>query len=79
MRPILRVPLLLLWIAGGLVLILLPWSNLWDANYYLYQYPTLGLLLKNAYLRGAVSGLGFLNVLLSFEAFRHGTSVAKRS
>jgi len=75
----LRVPLLLLWIAGGLVLILLPWSNLWDANYYLYQYPTLGLLLKNAYLRGAVSGLGFMNVLLSFEAFRHGTSVAKRS
>jgi len=79
MRPILRVPLLLLWIAGGLLLILLPWSNLWDANYYLYQYPTLGLLLKNAYLRGAVSGLGFMNVLLSLEAFRHGTSVAKRS
>jgi hypothetical protein len=80
MRRILRVPLLLFWIACGLVLILLPWSNYWDANYYIYQYPSLGLVLKNAYLRGAVSGLGFMNVLLSLEAFRHGTSsVAKRS
>jgi len=80
MRRILRVPILLLWIAFGLVLILLPWSSFWDSNYYLYQYPDLGLLLKNAYLRGAVSGLGFMNVLLSLEAFRHGTSsVAKRS
>lgn len=75
-----RVPLLLIWITCGLVLILLPWSNYWDANYYIYQYPSLGLVLKNAYFRGAVSGLGFMNVLLSLEAFRHGTSsVAKRS
>ena len=73
-------PLLLLWIVFGLALILVPWSNFWDANYYLYEYPILGLLLKNAYLRGAVSGLGFMNVLLSLEAFRRGTSsVAKRS
>jgi hypothetical protein len=47
MRQILRVPLLLLWIGFGLALILVPWSNFWDANYYLYQYPALGLLVKN--------------------------------
>jgi len=80
MTRLLRLPLLLLWIVFGLSLILVPWSNFWDANYFLYQYPSLGLLLKNAYLRGAVSGLGFMNVLLSLEAFRHGTSsLAKRS
>jgi hypothetical protein len=80
MRRIVRVPLLLIWIGFGLALILVPWSNVWDANYYLYQYPALGLVLRNAYLRGAVSGLGFMNVLLSLEAFRHGTSsVANRS
>lgn len=80
MSRLLRVPLLLLWIAFGLALILVPWSSFWDANYYLYQYPSLGLVLKNAYLRGAVSGLGFMNVLLSLEAFRRRTiSVAKRS
>lgn len=80
MSRILRVPLLLLWIVFGLALILVPWSNIWDANYFFYQYPALGLVLKNAYFRGAVSGLGFMNVLLSLEAFRHRTtSVAKRS
>jgi len=80
MTRLLRVPLLLLWIVFGLTLILVPWSTFWDANYFLYQYPSLGILLRNAYLRGAISGLGFMNVLLSLEAFRHGTSsVAKRS
>ena len=79
MTRYLRVPLLLLWIVFGLALILVPWSNFWDANYFLYQYPSLALVLKNAYLRGAVSGLGFMNVLLSLEGFRHRTtSVAKR-
>jgi hypothetical protein len=80
MNRILRVPLLLLWIVFGLALILVPWSNIWDANYFFYQYPALGLVLKNSYLRGAVSGLGFMNVLLSLEGFRRRTaSVAKRS
>jgi hypothetical protein len=80
MNPFLRVLLLLFWTAFGLALILVPWSTVWDSNYYLYQYPALGLFLKNAYLRGAVSGLGFMNVLLSLEAFRHRvSSVARRS
>ncbi|HTR47172.1 MAG TPA: hypothetical protein VMM16_07315 [Verrucomicrobiae bacterium] len=80
MNRVLRVLLLLLWIGFGLALILVPWSNYWDSNYFLYQYPALGLVLKNAYVRGAVSGLGFMNVLLSLEGFRHRTvAVAKRS
>jgi len=80
MNRILRVLLLLLWIVFGLALILVPWSNIWDANYFLYQYPALGLVLKNSYFRGAISGLGFMNVLLSLEGFRRRTaSVAKRS
>jgi hypothetical protein len=80
MSRILRVLVVLLWLALGLALILAPWSDFWDANYFLYQYPALAIVLKNAYLRGAVSGLGFLNVLLSLEAFRHRTAtVATRT
>jgi hypothetical protein len=80
MNSLLRVLLLLCWIMFGLVLILVPWSTIWESNYFLYQYPGLGVVLRNAYLRGAVSGLGFMNVLLSLEAFRHGTAtVARRS
>jgi hypothetical protein len=70
MIRMLRLLLVLLWLALGLGLILVPWSGLWDTNYFLYQYPALALFLTNPFLRGAISGLGFLNVLLSLEAFR---------
>ena len=77
---LLRVVLLLIWLELGLVLILVPWSEFWDINYFLYQYPALGLVVKNPYLRGAISGLGVMNVFLALEAFRRRTSaVASRT
>jgi hypothetical protein len=77
---LLRVVLLLVWLEVGLVLILVPWSELWETNYFLYQYPGLGLFMKNPYLRGAISGLGLINVFLALEAFRRRTSaVATRT
>ena len=74
MTRLLRVVLLLLWLELGLMLILVPWSDMWDINYFLYQYPALGLIVQNPYLRGAVSGLGLMNVLFALEAFRRRTS-----
>jgi hypothetical protein len=74
MSRVVRVPILLLWLVFGLALILVPWSDVWDVNYFLYQYPALGLIVKNPFVRGAISGLGFMNVLLSLEAFRHRTT-----
>jgi hypothetical protein len=74
MTRLLRVVLLLLWLELGLMLILVPWSDMWEINYFLYQYPALGLIMKNPYLRGAVSGLGLMNVLFALEAFRRRTS-----
>jgi hypothetical protein len=80
LNRLLHVVLLLIWLELGLVLILIPWSEIWDVNYFLYQYPSLGLVMKNAYLRGAVSGLGVINVFLALEAFRRRTStVASRT
>jgi hypothetical protein len=71
MSRVARVIILLLWLVLGLALILAPWSEFWETNYFLYQYPGLGFFLKNPFLRGAISGLGFMNVLLSLEDFRH--------
>jgi hypothetical protein len=80
MSRIVRVPILLIWLVLGLILILVPWSDLWETNYLFYQYPALGLLLKNPFLRGAISGLGFMNILLSLEAFRRRVpTIASRS
>jgi hypothetical protein len=47
---------------AGLVLLILPWSGFWDRNLLLEWSPTLFELTRSAYVRGAVSGLGFLNL-----------------
>lgn len=76
----LRIPVLFVWLLFGMALILVPWSDLWDTNYFLYHYPALGIFVKNPFLRGAISGLGFMNVLTSLDGFRRpDAAVARRS
>lgn len=48
---------------AGLLLILIPWSTFWDRNYFVEAWPALGAVLTNNYVRGAISGLGLLNVV----------------
>ena len=80
MKQIVRVPILLVWLLFGLALILVPWLDIWETNYFIYQYPGLGLIAENTFLRGVISGLGFMNVLLSLEAFRRKiSSVSSRN
>jgi hypothetical protein len=50
-------------IEAGLLLILIPWSAFWDRNYFVESLPALGNLLTNNFVRGAVSGLGVVNLL----------------
>lgn len=45
------------------MLILIPWSAFWDRNYFVESLPALGTLLTNNFVRGAVSGLGVVNLL----------------
>ena len=66
-------------ISLGLVLILVPWSEIWETNYFLYQYPALSFFVNNPFMRGAISGLGIMNVFLALEAFRRrAVSVASQ-
>ena len=48
---------------AGFVLIVIPWSAFWDRNYFAQAAPALGALVTNNFFRGAVSGLGVINVL----------------
>ena len=50
----------------GLLLLVLPWSTFWDRNYFAYAWPFLRPLIANDYVRGAVSGLGLLNLVAGF-------------
>lgn len=55
----------------GVFLLVLPWSAFWERNYFLYQYPELARWLLNPYFRGAVSGLGLIDIYLAVHETRH--------
>ena len=46
----------------GLVLIVIPWSAFWDRNYFAQLLPLLQGIMTNNFVRGAVSGIGVLNL-----------------
>lgn len=78
MQRAFRVLVLLAWLELGLLLVLLPWSTLWDSNYFLNRYPALILLALNPYVRGAISGLGIVDSLMAIEAFHRRAPIATR-
>lgn len=47
----------------GFVLVVVPWSSYWDRNFFAQSWPPLHAVLTSNYVRGAVSGLGVVNVL----------------
>jgi hypothetical protein len=47
---------------AGLLLIVLPWTVFWDRNYLLEAWPAVHAAAQSPFVRGAVSGLGVLNV-----------------
>ena len=46
----------------GALLIAVPWSAFWDRNYFAREVPVLHAIIANNFARGAVSGLGLVNV-----------------
>lgn len=47
----------------GLLLIVVPWSAYWERNYFAQLSPLIESVVVNNYVRGAVTGLGAVNVL----------------
>jgi hypothetical protein len=54
----------------GAVLLVAPWTSLWDSNWLLQPHPLVRSLLLNAFTRGAVSGLGLVNILIALHDVR---------
>jgi len=50
----------------GLLLIVLPWSAFWERNYFAEAFPPLHAFLTNNFVRGAVTGLGLVNLFAGF-------------
>ena len=54
----------------GVVLIFLPWLQVWESNYFMGQYPALRPYLLHPSLRGVITGLGALDILLAIDMAR---------
>jgi len=64
----------------GVLLILVPWLGYWDHNFFLDKYPALIPFVLHPSVRGAVTGLGGLDVLLASSMLRGRTeSIATRA
>jgi hypothetical protein len=64
----------------GVLLILVPWLGFWDHNFFLDKYPELIPFLLHPSVRGAVTGLGALDILLAASMLRGRTdTVATRT
>ncbi len=49
----------------GFVLAVVPWSSYWDRNYFAQALPVVHALITNNFVRGAVTGLGVVNVVVA--------------
>ena len=55
----------------GLFLLIFPWTESWDNNYFSGLMPQMKSFWDNLYVRGAVSGLGVVNLYISLvEIYR---------
>jgi hypothetical protein len=66
----------------GILLLILPWTQYWEDNFFLYfitgklNAPWVPTALTSGYVRGAVTGLGVLNLLAGFrDIFKFRESV----
>ncbi len=51
----------------GIVLLFFPWLEWWERNYFSALSPTWYEFWSNPYLRGGISGLGFVNIIIAFS------------
>ena len=54
----------------GLILIVVPWSTFWERNYFAESLPWVHAVVGNNFVRGAVSGIGVLNLIAGLADLR---------
>jgi len=65
MNKVLRAITIVLCFELGALLLYLPWSVFWEQNYFLAHFPSLMPFALQPSVRGLVSGLGVLDILVA--------------
>ena len=61
---LLKIIYILYSIEAGIFLLWLPWMSFWETNYLTYQYPQILPVIANPFFKGAVLGLGIINLMI---------------
>lgn len=67
MNRVYRALLVVVCFEMGALLLYLPWSDFWDQNFFLLHFPAIIPVVLHPSFRGAVSGLGVLDILLALS------------
>jgi hypothetical protein len=70
-RRLLRISLALFTFEVGIFLVLFPWTESWNVNYFQGLTPGLQDLWQQPSFRGALTGLGFVNIYIACLQFVH--------
>ncbi|HEY7679486.1 MAG TPA: hypothetical protein VIC04_03140 [Terriglobia bacterium] len=65
MNRLTRFLLILFCFELGVLLVIVPWSDFWERNFFLDRYPELIPWLLNPFVRGAITGLGLLDIWIA--------------
>lgn len=76
MNRILRVLMVLILFELGVFLIVLPWSTIWEQNFFMQHNPELIHIVLHPAMRGIVSGLGFLDIMVAIGMLRRARPLA---
>lgn len=81
MHTLVRVIWMIMLFELGMTLVVLPWlaTGPWDANYFLSHYPALRPYLLQPAVRGVISGLGALDVMLAGRMLKRPTATTSSS
>jgi hypothetical protein len=77
MNRVSRFLLILLIFELGVLVAILPWSSFWERNFFLERFPGLIPFLLNPFVRGAISGLGLLDMGIAAAMVRRRSDAAE--
>lgn len=77
LEKILKVLNIMCWGGIGIILLSLPWKDVWENNYLLYLHPQFRPLVANPFVKGAVLGLGIADILIGIHEIVHFKDVSK--
>jgi len=74
---ILKIIYILYSIEAGIFLLWLPWISFWELNILTYLYPQILPLITNPFFKGAVLGLGIVNIMIGIHEVVHFKKYSK--